>query len=329
LRIFLAAFSLLLLAGCAGTLPDLTQAHGPCTNRTGGWCDFTRELAADSFVYAQLSNNAYCDDNKTLALPPGYREVRRYPDTEVCELERRVASGEKALKQQLKDLHKARKAAREGAPSDNGFAWAVYDHVDPASGRLIERIIAYRGTDLGDIGDWLHGNLGKAQLTMGQGLYEREKADLAAGGHAAVPIRATGHSLGGAIALQVSVDNAGVDAFVFNPSPNYNFEPGLEGNRRVAIVERGDILEMLRKRKMPARQELLFINCQPNASGFAAHSVLKLAKCLTWIASRTSTTARASLRANAIIDPPTGEIANQLWGLTPDTKLDLPEETTE
>lgn len=317
LRVFLAAVVCLAgLSGCAGTVPDLTQARGPCINQPGGWCDFTRQLAADSYVYAEMSTNAYCDDARDFTLPAGYEEVRRLPSREECVLERRLDAGDKTAKPLLKAAQEAWKAAHPDAPPSHGFAYVVYDHKD-AAGALVERVISFRGTDGFQLADWIHGNFGKTQLKMGQALYEDELARLKQEGHEGVPVRVTGHSLGGAIALQVSVSNPGVNAFVFNPSPNYDFEPGLPSNRRVAVIERGEFLQEFRKRKMPARQELLVLSCNPAKNAISAHSIRRLAECLIWIAARQTADAKEALKANAITQPPQGEIANQRWGLDP------------
>ncbi|WP_374410187.1 hypothetical protein [Novosphingobium colocasiae] len=317
-RVIVAALVCLAgLSGCAGTIPDLTQARGPCIDRPGGWCDFTRKLAADSYAYAEMATNAYCDDARDFTLPPGYVEVRREPSQELCRLERRADAGDKAARSQLKAERAAWKAAHPDAPPQHGFAYVVYDRKDAASA-LVERIIAFRGTDGFDFADWIHGNFGKTQLAMGQKLYEDELARLKADGQAGVPVRVTGHSLGGAIALQVSVSNPGVDAYVFNPSPNYDFEPGLPNNRRVAVIERGEFLQEFRKRKMPARQELLVLSCNPAKNAISAHSIRRLAECLIWIAARETAGAKEALKLNAITEPPQGEIANQRWGLDPE-----------
>ena len=296
------------LSGCVTRpLPDLTQAHGPCTDQDGGWCGFTRDTATIAWPYAQLATNAYCDDNDVFELPAGYSVVRRLPTQDVCDLERLAARGDQAARTKLKPIHKA-----EGKLKTHGFNYAVYDVRGPA-GTLERRIIAFRGTDSRGLADWFYGNLGNTQREQGLELYREERAKLDAEGGKGVPIAVTGHSLGGAIALQVSLENAGVDAFVFNTSPRYTLlQPN--ANRRVAISERGDILEALRKRAMPVRQDMLIINCRPTKSGVKAHAIRDLAACVTWIAAKTDAGAKASVAANKLIQPE-GELANTNWGL--------------
>lgn len=298
------------LSGCAGSLPDLTQARGPCTSEQGGWCPFTRDMAVQAWRYAQLSSNAYCDHTPTFELPAGYAIVSRLPDQKTCELERAAAKGDKAAKAALKPLRKA------SSEPTHGFAYTVYDKRSPA-GRLERRVIAFRGTDFGQIADWFHGTIRSTQRKQGLALYAQERQKLDAQGAKNVPIDVTGHSLGGAIALQVSLANEGADAYVFNTSPRYKLMAP-NANLRIGIAERGDVLAGLRSRSMPARQDLLIINCAPKANNVKDHSARRLAGCLTWIAAQSDPAARASVAANAIPQPP-GETANLEWGLpTPD-----------
>ncbi len=307
IRAALLAFLLAILGGCAGSLPDLTQAHGPCSNEPGGWCPFTRELAAESWEYAQLSSNAYCDETTVFKGLAGRTEVARGPSLDICQLERRAALGDEPADATLK----TRKTERGGK---NGFAYAVYDLAAEGDGPA-KRVIAYRGTDITQIADWLHGNLGRAQRDLGLALYREQRAQLDSAGKQNVPIVVTGHSMGGAIALEVSQAFEGVSAYVFNTSPQYKLAETVNANRRVAISERGDFLGTLRRRRRPVRQDMLTVNCSPSAQAIGNHSIRSLAECLTWIAARGNARAKASLEANAITEPPEGEGANLLWGL--------------
>jgi hypothetical protein len=306
------------LSGCVvgAPLPDITQARGPCTDQDGGWCGFTRDIAVKSWQYAQLASNAYCDDSDIFDLPAGYIVTRRLPTQEVCDLERAAAGGDEAAKAKLKPIHKA-----ESKLKTHGFNYAVYDKRN-AAGVLERRIISYRGTDAKQLADWFQGNLGNTQRDQGVELYKEERAKLDAEGHKGVPISVTGHSLGGAIATQVSLENEGVDAFVFNTSPRYQLLPP-NNNQRIAVAERGDILEVLRARAMPTRQDLLILNCYPLQSRIASHSVRKLAECMTWIAGKADPAARASVAANRLTQP-NGEVDNLRWGLPPDPAATSP-----
>jgi len=311
LRIVCAALLLALLGGCvAAALPDLSQAHGPCLrNGKDGWCDFTREAAARSWTYSQMAANAYCDDAKEFALPTTIREVARLPERAVCELERRrydtalTKDARKALKDEIKSVTRD---PRE----ESGFAYVLFDRSDTPDGPPVERVIAFRGSDIA-WSDWVHGNFGKEQYAQAQALYEAQKK--AAG----VPVVVTGHSLGGALAMQVSIDNPGADAYVFNTSPRYTVPAEPNDNVRLAIKERGDVLDLVRSRSRPVEQELIVINCAPESSGLADHKMQQLAECLTWIASKDLPAAQTSVEANAIVAPP-GEAAMQAWGRKPE-----------
>lgn len=315
-RRFLAAILLVIgLSGCAATqaLPDLTQAHGPCTSEDGGWCGFTRSAAIASWQYAQLASNAYCDDSEVFDLPAGFTVVSRLPEQDVCDLERAAAKDDAIAKAKLKPIHKA-----QAKRKTHGFNYTVYDKRSPA-GTLERRVIAFRGTDTKQLSDWFYGNIGSTQRDQGRDLYKAEREKLDSQGAAGVPIAVTGHSLGGAIAIQISLENPGVDAYVFNTSPRYTLLPP-NANRRVAIAERGDILEVLRSRSMPARQDLLVINCRPTEGRIASHSVRKLAECITWIAAKADPAAKASVAANRV-EQPEGEADNLRWGLPPEPAL--------
>jgi hypothetical protein len=308
-RLIAVAAIVPVMSGCVATrsLPDLTQSRGPCVDQDGGWCSFTRDLSIGAWQYAQLSSNAYCDHTEPFELSAGYTVVSRLPAQDVCDLERAAAKGDKAAKARLKPMHKALSKR-----DTHGFNYTVYDKRSPA-GALERRVIAFRGTDPGQVADWFYGNIGSTQRDQGLALYASERAKLDQSGSKSVPIAVTGHSLGGAIAIQVSLAHPGVDAYVFNTSPRYQLvQPN--ANRRVAIAERGDLLEALRSRSMPVRQDLLVINCLPRGNTVTDHSVRKLAECVTWIAAATDAGAKTSVRMNQIMQP-AGEAENLSWGL--------------
>lgn len=312
LRLLSLAVVMAGLSGCVitkGALPDLTQAHGPCTDQAGGWCGFTRNIAVASWEYAQLSSNAYCDSSAVFGLPAGYTVIRRFPAQDICDLERAAALKDEDAKASLKPIRKSVSKLKS-----HGFNYTVYDKRNGA-GKLERRVIAFRGTDANQLTDWVYGNLSNTQRNQGVELYKLERDKLDAEGGKAIPITTTGHSLGGAIAIQVSLENEGVDAYVFNTSPRYTLiQPN--ANKRVGVAERGDILEVLRNRSMPTRHDMMIINCRPTDGRFSAHAIRELAECLTWIAAKSDNAAKSSVASNKIIQPE-GERANQDWGLPP------------
>jgi len=347
MKFWLALLLVLGLGGCA-TYPNLNQAHGPCTGEPGGWCDFTRNIAQETWLYAQLSSNAYCDDDVPFALPARVRLAGRMPRQEVCETQRAKARGllakgkkvrhakltrTKRAKGEAVDLCQVLADAQARAPTMDredpaleGFSYALYDVTDPNGGEPT-RVIAFRGTDFFQLSDWIHGNLGKDHTEFARCLYAQQRRELG-------PTRRivlTGHSLGGALALQVSVDRSEARkdlarpnaVYVFDNSPRYSFDGDPIPVRRIAVVERGEILSGLRARYPVARQDLLEVNCRPYANAASNHAIRPLAECLTWIAAKGANgnegtsppgSAAASVKANCI-KTPDGELANDVWGL--------------
>lgn len=121
----------------------------------------------------------------------------------------------------------------------HGFGADIYLSDDKKS-----VVIAFRGTD--DKKDWRNANLDtniEGQYSDADSLFSmvlKEYGDK--------KITTTGHSLGGGLALHISLANHGVDAFVFDTTPrifagnNY----GKYENRRVLVYDSGEVLELLR-----------------------------------------------------------------------------------
>lgn len=269
LRCAPALAALPLLAGCITAYPDLTQSRSPCRTEPGGWCDFVREAAVEAYPYAMLSSNAYDDEDTYTALPYAF-------------LEREQAGND-----------------------DNGFAYAVFDrHEVRDTQRILKaRVIAFRGTEFGSTSDIFSGSLGDAQREQALAVYAAERAALDAEGYTDIPIEATGHSLGGALATQISIENPEVRAFVFNTSPFFSGDPGQNDMNRLAITERGEFLRVLRRYKAPPASEAIIINCNPSAGSGEKHSIRKLADCLTWIAAYHDSAAFEALAPNGIAKP--------------------------
>lgn len=260
---------ILALGGCVTPLPDLSQSRSPCQTEPGGWCSFVRQAAAQSYPYAMLSANAYQDKDEYNVLPAGF-------------------------------------AKREEAGNDgSGLAYIVVDRFPKEArvGKPVARIIAFRGSEAGSRSDVFSGSLGDGQRDGARAIYTLERAYLDANGMTDVPIEVTGHSLGGALATQISIDNPDVKAFVFNTSPLFSGDPMQNSGNRLAIAERGEFLRLLRRYREPAAANVVVINCTPTANVGSKHSIRKLADCLTWIAAYDDSAAAELLVPNAIAKP--------------------------
>lgn len=269
-RRLLAALVPLALAGCITPLPDLTQSRSPCRMEPGGWCDFVRDAAQTSYGYAMLSSNAYQDEDSFAALPLAFEPGQ--------------AAGNDA----------------------SGLAYSVFDRFEVRGskrGRLLARVIAFRGTEGASWNDLFSGTLGDRQRFGARAVYVAERAALDEAGMTEVAIEVTGHSLGGALATQISIDHPEVKAYLFNTSPFFTGDPMLNDTNRLAISERGEFLRLLRRYKLSAASEQVIINCNPLANAGSKHSIRKLAECLTWIAAYGDSEALALVRRNLIKKP--------------------------
>jgi len=179
---------------------------------------------------------------------------------------------------------------RRSVPNDDiGFAYSIYDV--SKDGVFIEVVIAYRGTE--DYKDWWYGNVLGKQNKTGLSVYDEIRSTTPEN----IPVTVTGHSLGGAIAVEVSLKRKNVNAYVFNTSPRF-FSGGQSiENKRVSIVEYGEVLKAIRAPAREATQTYTSIDCS-TGNPISQHKQVKLASCLTRIASFDDSEAKQSMTMN-------------------------------
>lgn len=121
----------------------------------------------------------------------------------------------------------------------HGFSADIYLSDDKKS-----VVIAFRGAD--DKKDWRNANFDiniEGQYSDADSLFGAVLKE-----YGNKKITTTGHSLGGGLALHVSLANQDVDAFVFDTTPRIfagnNYEK--YKNRRVLVYDSGEVLELLR-----------------------------------------------------------------------------------
>lgn len=273
LRAIILTFAFFALSGCV-TYPDITQSRSPCRAEPGGWCAFVREAAVASYPYAIAATNAYQGDSD-IFVNMGDRLVM---------LERLPITPEDAK---------------------TGFDYQIFalypePNSDGRAGAPMARILAFRGTDFDGVADLFFGTLRNDQIRIARQYFEAERARFDDG----VPWSVTGHSLGGALATEISIAYPDVRGWMFNVSPFTSGDAHINAANRTVINERGEALRTARQYRSTLAADVFVINCQPHKNTIAKHSVRKLADCITWIAAYENRDAQGVVSANAIVKPP-------------------------
>lgn len=281
-RSLLAVGLLGVLSACA-TVPDITQARSPCRSEPGGWCAFVRDIAVESYPYAVAATSAYQGDDDI------------YPDD---------ALGVGLVRRERVEIDEEDRGT--------GFGYQIFDHYAvgegldeagdpvPVRGDLIARIVAFRGTDFG-FKDVYHGSLSKDQVDIARKYFDAERARPDA---VTVPAWVvTGHSLGGALATEISATYPEVRAWMFNTSPFLKVEPTENDAARTVINERGDWLRLFRKYDNVPAANMVVLNCNPQKGRLTKHKVRPLADCINWIAAYDNLDAWKIVKDNSVARP--------------------------
>ena len=170
------------------------------------WADDSRQVAQAyrNFEYALMANNTY----------------RNNPAIELFTIPRWT--------------HKSRMESISGLGLD---VYHRYDH----NSSLVEIAIAYEGTNFTSIADWQYNF---SLTTPAQFKEALEHAQTVRVTYPELPITVTGHSLGGGLALNISMHISNIRAVAFNSSPRAFFgsEDKSNGNERVHMYEVGEVL---------------------------------------------------------------------------------------
>lgn len=260
----------LLLTGCV-TYPDITQSRSPCRMEPGGWCGFVREAAAEAYPYVLASTEAYQGDDDIYGdLSPVLERLER-------------------LEIDPEDAKK-------------GFDYQVFEQYAGIgrNRRMVARVVAFRGTDFDSATDIWFGTVKDNQIDIALRYFAAEKTRLGDD----VPWIVTGHSLGGALATEVSIMYPGVKAYMFNVSPFYRGDSMANDTYRTVINERGEALRQFRKFYASPAADTFVVNCRPEASSITKHKIRRLSDCITWIAAYEDPRAHEIVKRYKIRKPP-------------------------
>jgi len=196
------------------------------------------------------------------------------------------------------------KPLNDGKTLPSGLTYDVYARLD--GNEYVEIIVAFRGTNFKSPLDWIYGNFGTRQRREGLDIYDHiyEK-------YGVVP-SVTGHSLGGAIATQVSLCRDVDVAMFFHTSPRFSRRLCkqtsrtniIHHNHNISVVEHGEVNKILRAPSREPNQRYVQVSCFDKGGPIAQHNMGKFAACLTQGAGlERDPVALASIARNKIENP--------------------------
>lgn len=156
-------------------------------------------------------------------------------------------------------------------------------------------VFVIRGTE--DWTDWKKGNFARDQNNFGLEAFKK-----IATANPGRNIVVAGHSLGGGVAMHISLNEPVQAAYSFNGSPNFRRKGSEPQTNRYSIVEYGEVLKLARVFGRVATQLYTSIGCS-EGDPITQHAQLFLAACLTEIAAADDPAAAASLVQNAMPRP--------------------------
>lgn len=169
-----------------------------------------------------------------------------------------------------------------------GFAYSIFNVKD--NGHVKEVVLSFRGTD--QIRDWPIGNILALQNSRGLNAYKKLREETPEN----IPVAVVGHSLGGAIALHVSLREPNVKTFVFNTSSRFTRGKALD-NERYSYSEYGEANKILRTFTIDPKWTHTIVGCTLGGP-LKNHAQDKLAVCLTKKASQELPDAKMSMTLN-------------------------------
>ncbi len=205
-RLGLSLAILLILSGCG-----LKSVH-VCEIENGRHIGPCEQIVDDAYLYALLSVNAYeKEENTPFILPERIREVR-HADSQVSQPGSRYADSN---------------VYSNGSFQAKVFEIRAAGQVDDATPPL-EVVIAYRGTEKFPIADVVDGGLTHNHRIKAVDLYDEIKQKYQ---DTPASISLTGHSLGGALALEVVYTYLDDDIRAYVINPTYKLTIGKKHHR--------------------------------------------------------------------------------------------------